>query len=347
MSRDLALRALAPLALVLLLAAAPARAGVQDRTEDPIAADAEEATWYGDFDALEKLYAQAQANGALNKVNGRTAVGSVRGGVASVFRYSDLDDFYFREFERLTALWAQQRPRSVLAQLLYARALYARAWHVRGNGYWNTVPEPSKAEFQGLISRAQRQITEQVQLLASDTTMHIYLVMIARSAGWTIAQQRAVVEDAVARTNRDELDLYAELAVSMLPKWGGDLDALADFIDEVDARTRSRLGRELYAELWSRVADNIEGNLYKSTRADWPRMKSGFESLTGKFKNRWYANRLAYFACLAQDRETMKAALARIEGEPDVASWSGGGAGGQQKYEACARWAAEPPPPKT
>jgi hypothetical protein len=331
------------LALVLLLASAgPAHAALEDRTEDPLAADAEEAMWYGDFDALEKLYARAQATSEVNPVNGRSAVGSVRAGMSSAFKYGELDDFYFRELERLTARWAQERPRSALARLLYARALYARAWHVRGGGYWRTVPEPAKAEFQQLIGRAQKQITDHVELLAADTTMHLYLVMIGRSASWPLAQLRAVVEDGVARSNRDELELYEELVFSMLPKWGGDADMLADFIDRVDARTRGRLGQELYALLWSKVADNVEGNLYKTTRAEWPRMKAGFERLSAKFSHRWFAHRLAYFACLGDDRQAMKGALARVQGEPDVDAWSGGGAGGQQNYEACMRWAAEP-----
>lgn len=351
MTRGLAHRAYAAalsLALGLLLAAAaPARAALQDRTEDALAADAEEAMWYGDFDALEKLYARAQTTDQLNPVNGRSAVGSVRAGMSSAFKYGELDDFYFRELERLTARWAQERPQSALARLLYARALYARAWHVRGGGYWSTVPEPAKAEFQRLIGQAQKQITDHVQLLAADTTMHVYLVMIGRSAGWPVAQLRAVVEDGVARRKRDELELYEELVFSMLPKWGGDEDMLAGFIDQVDARTRARLGHELYALLWSKVADNVEGNLYKTTRADWRRMKAGFERLAGKYSHRWFAHRLAYFACLGEDRETMKAALARAPGEPDVHAWGGGGAGGRQNYEACMRWAAEPAPPAT
>lgn len=211
------------------------------------------------------------------------------------------------------------------------------------------LPEPAKAEFQRLIARAQQQITDHAQLLASDTTTHIYLVMIGRSAGWTIAQQRAVVEDAVARSTRDELDLYEELATSMLPKWGGDWDALANFIDEVDVRTSKRRGHELYAYLWSMVADNLEGNLFKNTRADWSRIKEGMERSAAAHRHRWFANRLAYLACLAEDRATMKAALARADGEPDVEIWAGGGAGGPQNYEACTRWAAgagEPEVPK-
>lgn len=342
-------RAWPALALVLLLVAMPVRAALENSAEDPIAAHAEEAMWYGDFEALERLYAQAQTSTAINEFNGRSAVGSVRSGMSSVFKYGDLNGFYFRELEQLTASWARERPRSVLAQLLHARALYARAWHVRGGGYWSTVPEPAKAEFQRLIARALQQITDHAQLLASDTTTHAYLVMIGRSAGWTIAQQRAVVEDAVARSTRDELELYDELATSMLPKWGGDGDTLAKFIDEVDTRTRERRGHELYAQLWSKVADNIEGNLFKNTRADWPRVKQGLERSASKYKHGWYANRLAYLACQADDRAAMKAALARIDGEPDVQFWAGGGAGGQQNYETCARWVAgadEPAAPK-
>lgn len=332
-------------ALVLALTAGSVQAWTEDPVKDPIAARAEKAMWWGDFDALEQLYVEARKQPVTehNPWNGRNAVQSVRAGLSDVFKYGSLNGSYFRELERLTEGWARSRTDSVLAQLVYARALYAHAWHVRGGGYWQGVPAPAKAEFARLIDKAEKHITDRAKLLMTDSSTHVYLLTIGRSAGWSFEQMEAIAEDSLRRSPADEESLYEELVTMLLPKWGGDWDELARYIDRVDARTRERRGHEVYAQLWSMVANNYEGSIFQRSRADWPRVKQGFESLAGKYSHPFYANRLAYFACMARALPAAREALSQLGSKADAEIWAGGGAGGTQNYEACVRWVNESP----
>lgn len=325
---------------ILILACATAGAATTDPAKDPIASQAESAMWWGDIDALERLYAQAQSSADVNAWNGRTAVQSVRSGLSEPFKYDDLNGAYFREFELTTARWADERPDSVLAQLIYARALYARAWHIRGGGYWATVPEPAKAEFQRLIAKAERHIADRAPMLMKDITTHIYLLMIGRSASWTPAQLRAIADHAPMQTAVDRLAIHEEVATSLLPKWGGDWMLFAAYIDDAVRRAPKDEADELYAQLWSIAASNVQGNLFKLIRVDSSRVRQGFERLAARRSGPYSVNRLAYLACLAEDVEATRSALGRIDGAPMLRAWSGGGADGRQNYEACAQWAA-------
>ncbi|MES2956606.1 MAG: hypothetical protein V4792_00390 [Pseudomonadota bacterium] len=106
----------------------------------------------------------------------------------------------------------------------------------------------------------------------------------------------------------------------------------------MDERTRSRRGHEVYALLWTEVVDDVQGNQFKVTSARWPSIKQGFESLLAKRTNPFHANRLAYFACQAEDRDAARQAIARLDNQPALQYWRGGGAGGRQSFEECQRW---------
>lgn len=319
-----------------LLGATPAVANDEDA--DPLAKQAQQALWWGDFDTLERLYLDAGRSVEVNAFNGRTARQSVRSGLAETFKYNDLNDAYFREFELLTERWSRERPHSVLAQLLYARTLYARAWHIRGQGYWSGVPSTSKQEFIRLIAKAESHIADRSPVLLKDTSTHVYLTMIGRSAGWSFEQMQTVVDDALSKSTADEEGLYEELVTLLLPKWGGSWQAVEALIEEADRRTQTRRGHEMYALLWAAAVPDVRGNPFKETSARWPSIKQGFESLVAKRSHPFYSQRLAYFACQAEDRDTARAVMARLRDQPEFRYWQGGGAGGRQNFEACQRW---------
>jgi hypothetical protein len=318
-----------------------ARAFTEDAEKDPIAARAEAAMWWGDIEALEALYAHARSSTGENRWNGRTPVASVRAGMTSVLRYGSLDGTYFRELEQLTARWIEQKPDSALRRLLHVRVIYARAWYLRGGGTWNTVPEQARAEFQRLIAQAQRVLTDNAKLLLPDTTTHIYLQMVGRSASWPTKSLRAVVEDGLTRAPAEQLPVLEEFITTLLPKWQGDLGQITRAIDELSPRVDAARADETYAHLWSEVASGIDGNLFRQTRADWPRVRSGFTRFAERLQDPYFRNRLAYLACLAEDRETASRVFATL-GEPDFKAWRGGGAQGRPNYEACNTWLHAP-----
>jgi hypothetical protein len=327
-------------ALLALTLVWPLWPAAQTPPPDPIARQAEQALWWGDIDTLVRLYDNARRSTAVNAYNGRSEVQSVRSGMAEVFSYGQLNDAYHRELVLLTHQWAAERPQQVLPQLLHARALYAHAWHVRGNGYWPTVPAPARSEFARLIAQAEKHISDRAALLMPDTSTHLYLMMIGRSASWPLAQIAAMADDALARGGPDAFGVHEEVAIALLPKWMGSWELLTAYLEEVDRTTQAAHGHSFYARLWAMAASNIDGNLFKLTQADWPRIRKGYEQLVAAHADPRFINRLAYLACLAEDRDTLSRALQRVGAEPDLQHWAGGGAGGRQNHEACVRWDA-------
>ena len=65
-------------------------------------------------------------------------------------------------------------------------------------------------------------------------------------------------------------------------------------------------------------------------------MKAGFDDIIARYSDRWNINNYGWFACLAGDRATTKALLARIGEAPLEAVWKPAGAFGR-----CQMWANE------
>ena len=332
-------RAICAFALLATCLCAPV-AAADSEDQDAIADQAEASFWWGDFDTLDRLYVEATASSEINRFNARSAAQSVRSGVARVFQ-RDGNEAYYRELSLITERWASERPQSVFAVLLHARALVAQALHVRGGAYWSSVPPPAQREFTRLIKTAEAQIAKRAPMLMGDTSTHIYLMMIGRWGGWSTVKLRAMAEDGLSKGTRDEEVLYEELATALLPKWGGDLAAFARLAEEADARTSARRGHEIYALTYSLAASNVSGNEFRSMPARWQWIREGFQSLVDTRQHPYWVNRRAYMACLAEDRERAAQWIAELGDKVALQNWGGGGTAGEQNYESCVRWLKE------
>lgn len=340
-----AARAVAAMTLVVCaLALPPGSAWANDpatslaRTAD----NAASAVWWGDIELLEDVHADATRSTLVSPTTGDTAMQAVRRGIASIVSHPELDDAYFRELDRLASSWVAQKPESVPRRLLLVRVLLARAWHVRGQRYAGMVPPPAQGEFLRLLARANRVIAEGPAELMADPTTPIYRVMAGRAAGLRPDEAQAIVDEALARTPADALPLLLELVRNLSPRWGGDLALVQAAIERNSARVAPEQGDEIYAQLWADAVTGIDGNVFSERRADWPRVRAGYTQLVSRLSDPSYLNRLAYLACLAEDRDTLRATLAKIR-SPDPDAWTGGGGLGTQNYVRCKAQAAGPP----
>lgn len=343
-ARRAALSLAAGILVVSALAALPASAWAAEpapaiaRAGDNAAA----AVWWGDIEGLEKLYADAARSTFVSPTTGDTAMQAVRRGVGSILSRPSADDAYFRELDRLASFWVAQKPESVPRRLLLVRVLLARAWHVRGQRHAGMVPAPAQGEFLRLLARANQVIAEGPAALQADPTTPIYRVMLGRAAGLRPDEAQAIVDEALARTPADALPLLLELVRNLSPRWGGDLAQVQAAIERNSARVAPEQGDEIYAQLWADAITGIDGNVFSERRADWPRVRAGYTQLVGRLSDPSYVNRLAYLACLAEDRDTLRATLAKIR-SPDPDAWTGGGGLGTQNYVRCQALAAWPP----
>lgn len=295
------------------------------------------ASWWGDFDELERLYAKAR-NDTRPTATGVTQIDSFRYAFARMFRpgnSSTRSEAFHSQLDSLTRQWATAHPESTFAQGAYLRALYAHAWFVRGDGFSNTVSPQANEEFKRYLNMALEHVAKTERVALSDTTTHFYLVMIVRSLGQPFETQWALLQDA-QRRNPAEEGLYWELVWSTLPKWRGDAEQLERLAQEAASHAAEGRKREMYSRIYMTAGFEYRAGLFKETHADWTKIKPGLIDMVTHFPDPENLNRVGYVACLAQDKQTTAEYIERSGDKPVLAEW-------YSTYAACKRWAQSPP----
>jgi hypothetical protein len=326
---------IATVAWALCSPASSQPAPAEDATEEAAA----RAFWWGDFEALEASYLRARAD-TVRKADGELPLARFRGGIARVVRRGDeANGAYYAQLQAQTHRWTVDHPQSALAHLLYARALYARGWHIRGETYASRVLPQAWADFEKYLGMAADHLAAHSGIVMADSTANVYLLMIGRGLGWSGERLWAVAADGLQKAPDDDA-LYDELLTAALPKWGGSVQAIDAVVAEAVRRTQSQRGLEMYARLYGAVDGQIDGPLFTSTKADWPRMRQGFRDMLSRRTSMDWTNRFAYFACLAQDKASAVELLDKVGSTPVTRYW--GGSNGRQTFEVCTRWARSP-----
>ena len=331
----LLLFALLPAALAGIAAApAPAvPASMPDGLTSRIADDAAHALRWGDFDRLEALYRSVRQSTEL--VDGGTLrLQWFRVGLSRVFGEDDATDPYFAQVEAMTHAWALERPTSALAQLLYARALHARAWSFRGGDYVDRVRPAALKEFAHYIGLEREQLQSNAALLKDESTADLYTMMMGRSDNWSFEEMHALALDTLAR-NRADVSGFTELAIAALPKWGGSRQRFDAVAREAARRVMPDAGMAMYAFLYDANANGFDGELFEKSDVDWPTMRQGFRDWLARYPSAYMLNRFARDACHAQDRATTRQVLDQIGDKPLDRAWG-------NQYEGCRRWARAP-----
>jgi hypothetical protein len=321
-----------------LPASAPANG---PRWIDTLEERAQQALWYGDFDELQSLYAQARAS-TERSAEGFRAIERFRSGVARTCNGVGFEsDAYFAQLVALTRRWADQHPESGLAVLLHARAIYAQAWYHRGGGYASSVTDRQWEVFHHEIDTAVDFMAQHAALLKNDSTMELYLVMLGNSGGWSWDRLWAIGQSGLGKDPRD-LGIWDELSYARYPKWGGSWPAEDALIREAASREPTEAdGDMLYARLYGGVAGELQGSLFSESRGDWARMKRGWGEIVARYPTADHLNFFAHLACIAEDRDTTRDLMTRI-GKPTAYNMWGWGAEGRNRYEQCRRWVDGP-----
>jgi hypothetical protein len=326
-------------ALCAFAVAGPALAADEKLTSASAINDAAaDAFWWGDFDALQRMHTEYLKPDQFD-ADGRSKLASFQDGLGRVFDGTKgMPDAYFLEVEALTLSWAQRHPQSSLAHAMHAKALMTHAWSYRGTGYANTVPPQAWADFNAYVDRAAKYLAAHAAVVLTTSTGYKTSVDVGRAAGWGQDRLWAITRAGLDKHPDDET-LYRSMLSSLLPKWGGNPQALDRFVREAVERTRARRGQEMYARLYSVAAsEQFSHQLFSESGAQWTTMKQGFEDLLTRYPTASNVNRYAYFACMAQDKPTALDLLARIGAKPEIDRW---GSNGGRTYETCKRWASQ------
>ncbi|MBS0448059.1 MAG: DUF4034 domain-containing protein [Proteobacteria bacterium] len=327
-------RALCAIGCAVLLGGACAGEAVQ---KEDMADQVASAAWWGDYDELQRLYDAAKAS-QERMPNGDYVAEQFIVGYARIFNNGEKPntDAYYAQVEKLTRQWALDHPASSMAQNMYARALYAHAWFVRGGSYAVDVEPQAWAGFKRYIGMAADHLLQHADVVKGDTTTTIYLVMIERAAGATFDFQWAIARDGLRR-EPDNWGIYTEMAVSALDKWGGtadQLDTVARYAASISTADRAH---EIYTRVYLLAAQEYKGATFTKTKANWSELQQGFEAMLARDPGPDVLNSYARMACMAQDKARTRSLLARIGDRLLPQKWGGGD--GQRVLDVCAQWA--------
>ena len=325
-------RAGSVVALVAMLAAAPASAAgaaAPPKVPDQVAA----VFRFGDFDELERLYAVYGRPGERSPLTGAERLKHFWMGIGQIADSGlEVTEGYYVQMDALTRQWAEQRPQSVLAQLLHANSLRVHAWYHRGHGYAQSVSPASWAAFEKHLNLALEQLRRSEALAARDSSWNRLMMDVGLTLGWRIDQLRPLYEAGIAK-NPDHDELHFTMQTALLPKWGGDLPTVERFIATVTEQTRSKRGLEMYARMYASLSyQQVQQTLFTATRVSWPLMKSGFEDQLSRHPHSDHRNMYAYFACMARDRPALQEQLRLMDGAFERSFW---GSTPERTFEAC------------
>jgi hypothetical protein len=317
-----------------LTVAQPAAAGELEERR-AILTRAGEAFRTGDFATLESL-AQEYRTARSRTPSGIWKLTVLYGAIEDeIPSHKERDERRFEAVEAKIQGWTRAYPRSPAPHIAYSQALIGHGWHFRGAKAARHVPGEAWAPFRRYVEQARENLERHKTVASVDPWWYQTMVRIARAQGWKRARFDALLDEAF---RREPLfyQTYFEAFSYLLPKWGGDRGAIEDFANRAVARTQAEEGMGMYARIyWFASQREFDTDLFRSSKAMWPKMRAGFEDVISRYPDAWNLNHYAKFACLAGDRATAGTLLARLPGEPIASAWEPA-----SLLAECRRWTA-------
>jgi hypothetical protein len=302
-----------------------------------IEAEVAQAFARGDFAVIESRYARAVATNERTAsgviVSARIVMGLVPG-PGSVSGAPKGHDAHWKAVERKVQGWMEQHPQSVLAAIALSQAYKSHGWAFRGGGYANTVLEEDWKKFHDYLGRAAGALASRAEIGRKDPNWRRQVLEVGRTLGWPAEKYFAFAQESLDAFPQF-YDTYFEIALSLLPKWGGSLEALAAFADHAAARTKATDGNALYARIYWFVYADVTPQSWAGKDVDWRRIRAGFDDMVKRYPEPWNLNFYARAACDVGDKPTARRLLAVVGDQLVPEAWPNRGA-----WSRCKNWAA-------
>lgn len=289
----------------------------------------------GDLAALDAQSDAYLAQGTRTS-SGLWVGGLFAGGVESaIVRPKPATPAEWDALEQRMRAWAKQRPQSALAHLMVAEAMTRRAWSIRGGGYAHTVAPEAWAPFRKHLDRARDYLLAREKVASRHPQYYTALVQLANWLALDEAQVRKTFEAGTQR-HPGYYPLYFARLEHLMPKWHGGPDEIEAFARAAVEGTRQVEGEGMYARIyWYAAQAGYDDTLFLASYARWDRMRDGFEDVIARYPDQWNLQNYAHFACEAEDADTLRALLPRLEA-PIERAWQG-----RASFAECRRFAGQ------
>lgn len=209
---------------------------------------------------------------------------------------------YFEKF----AKWMSERPASITPYVAKANALLDYAWEARGGGWAREVSAEGLDLFRKRVKQAE-EVLQQAKSSGKDRDC----------PGWYAAMQTVALTQSWPKSQYMELftqasqkyplytPLYKATVRYLLPRWFGIEGDAERFMENATAALSEHESATLYAQMAEIYLETYSQEAFSQSRISWERIKKGYEYLINDYPESYdLINRFAYFASLANDRET-------------------------------------------
>jgi hypothetical protein len=253
----------------------------------------------------------------------------------TIFLHGSLSHETVNKTEAQADKWIATNPDSRAARITKAMAIRNRAWNARGQGFAHSVTPDQWNAFL-VYSRQARDYLKSVKR-ATATDPQWYATMLDISVGLSGYEDDfdALAEEAL-EAHPGNAVINAVIVRKNLPHWGGTRQALEFWADRI--ANASGADQDYALAYWSAANEYYRHVIFHDTDADWSRVKRGFQAMIRDYPSNWNMNNYARLACSAQDKETTREIMARLESiDPDA--WDD-----RDMPAYCREWAAQPDP---
>jgi hypothetical protein len=231
----------------------------------------------------------------------------------------DADPSYWASLEEKAESWRKAFPNSVAAPIFLAEIHLQRAWTYRGEGYASTVRDWDKVK--AYAAKAHTALVQGGPAVRSNPEWYSVMFRVLDLYRSEPGEFQTLLQEGMTK-HPNYHGLYFSASRSLQPKWGGSEEAIEALASEGTARSSKTEGKAMYARVYWNLDQSVyEGTIFKRSKADWVKMRAGFEDIVAKSPEAWNINSYAYFACLAGDKATLAKLLGRIGGSADFGAW--------------------------
>ena len=219
--------------------------------------------------------------------------------------------------------WIARAPKDPTPWLVKGQMLIFYASDARGGGWSNTVSEPAWQKYHARLAAARHVLESSAAVSRASPEWFAEMQYIALGEGWAQPAYTALFDEAVRREPTYYF-YYFNAGEYFLPRWHGSDAELRRFVDDAVRRTQASEGQTLYARVWWSLLWAVHDKTFAPGRAEWPRMRQGFEDILRVYPDNWNANAFAFYACMAGDWPTYASASRRMS-SPELALWATAG----------------------
>jgi membrane associated rhomboid family serine protease len=279
---------------------------------------AQEMFLMGDYQTLDgniKKYARTLPD----LPDGSSRLEGVWNGLDNLFSYSQIS---VEEAMRRLVQWREKVKGSSEPDLVEAEMFRVWAYSARGHGYASSVSEQAMQLFSARSLMASASLRDAAPTGAYDPVWYVLAIGNDRdqSVSWQVQED---VFNLGAKRFRDYLPLHSQILVSLMPRWGGSIEAVDDFIRTASTKD-GQIDPVSYARLYL-MYGNLEGddfNVIKAAHADPKLMEQGMAALRIRYPQSDYIlNATARFACIDHEWDLYRSLSSRLAGHSSAQAW--------------------------